>query len=95
MIGEQDNKMLAFVMGDLDRKETRVPKHHHHFLLLSDDDEEAGPPGDDDDDDEDDEDEEEDGSEGDEDEVGLSYLMKDGIQVSWVSWPNPVGLVLL
>ena len=42
------------------------------------DDDEAGPTGDgDDDDDEDDEDDE--GSDG--DEVGLSYLMKDGIQV--------------
>ncbi|XP_028280902.1 acidic leucine-rich nuclear phosphoprotein 32 family member E-like isoform X2 [Parambassis ranga] len=40
---------------------------------------EAGPPGDDDDDDDDDEEEEEEGSEGD-DEVGLSYLMKEGIQ---------------
>ncbi|KAG7282985.1 hypothetical protein CRUP_028502 [Coryphaenoides rupestris] len=42
-----------------------------------DDDDEAGPMGDGDDDDEDEDDEDE-GSEG--DEVGLSYLMKDGIQ---------------
>lgn len=48
-----------------------------YFVL--DEDDEAGPPGDDDDDDEDDEEDEE-GSEG--DEVGLSYLMKEGIQVS-------------
>lgn len=47
--------------------------------MFPDEDEEAGPPGDDDDDDEDEEDEDD---EGDEDEVGLSYLMKDGIQVS-------------
>lgn len=43
------------------------------------DDDEAGPPGDDDDEEDEDEDEE-DGSDG--DEVGLSYLMKEGIQVS-------------
>lgn len=42
------------------------------------DDDEAGPTGDGDDDDEDEDDEDE-GSEG--EEVGLSYLMKDGIQV--------------
>ncbi|XP_061885827.1 acidic leucine-rich nuclear phosphoprotein 32 family member E-like [Entelurus aequoreus] len=42
----------------------------------------AGPHGDDDDDDDDEDDEEDDGSEEDEDgeEVGLSYLMKEGIQ---------------
>lgn len=45
--------------------------------FVPDEDDEAGPPGDDDDEDDDDEDEE--GSEG--DEVGLSYLMKEGIQV--------------
>uniref|UniRef100_A0A3Q0R022 Acidic leucine-rich nuclear phosphoprotein 32 family member n=1 Tax=Amphilophus citrinellus TaxID=61819 RepID=A0A3Q0R022_AMPCI len=44
-------------------------------------DDEAGPPGDDDDDDDEEEDDDEEGSEGD-DEVGLSYLMKEGIQVS-------------
>lgn len=48
-------------------------------LPLADEDNEAGPH--DDDDDEEDEDDEDDGSEGDEDEVGLSYLMKEGIQV--------------
>lgn len=42
--------------------------------FVPDEDDEAGPPGDDDD-----EDEDEEGSEG--DEVGLSYLMKEGIQV--------------
>ncbi|KAM7382767.1 hypothetical protein PAMP_002484 [Pampus punctatissimus] len=47
----------------------------------ADNDDEAGPPGDDDEDDDDDEEDEDDeGSEGDEEEVGLSYLMKDGIQ---------------
>lgn len=49
--------------------------------VVPEDDDEAGPVGDDDDDDEDDE-EDEDGSDGEEDEVGLSYLMKEGIQVS-------------
>ena len=43
------------------------------------DDDEAGPTGDGDDDDDDD-DEDDEGSDG--DDVGLSYLMKDGIQVS-------------
>ncbi|XP_068425391.1 acidic leucine-rich nuclear phosphoprotein 32 family member E-like isoform X1 [Clinocottus analis] len=45
-----------------------------------DDDEEAGPPEDDDDDDDNDDVDEDDSSEGEEDEVGLSYLMKEGIQ---------------
>lgn len=49
--------------------------------VVPEDEDEAGPVGDDDDDDEEDE-EDEDGSDGDEDEVGLSYLMKEGIQVS-------------
>lgn len=49
--------------------------------VVPEDDDEAGPVGDDDDDDDEDE-EDEDGSDGDEDEVGLSYLMKEGIQVS-------------
>lgn len=50
------------------------------MFFVSDDDDVAGPHGvDDDDDDEDDEDA--DSSEG-EEEVGLSYLMKEGIQVS-------------
>lgn len=44
--------------------------------FVPDEDDEAGPPGDDDDEDDD---EDEEGSEG--DEVGLSYLMKEGIQV--------------
>lgn len=48
--------------------------------VVPEDDDEAGPVGDDDDDDDDEEDE--DGSDGEEDEVGLSYLMKEGIQVS-------------
>ncbi|XP_062394288.1 acidic leucine-rich nuclear phosphoprotein 32 family member E-like [Sardina pilchardus] len=43
-----------------------------------DEDEDGGAPGDDDDEDDEDEDEDDEGSEG--DEVGLSYLMKDGIQ---------------
>jgi len=49
--------------------------------VLDDDDDEAGPRpiGDADDDDDDDDEDEDEGSEG--DEVGLSYLMKDGIQV--------------
>uniref|UniRef100_A0A8C7YL76 Acidic leucine-rich nuclear phosphoprotein 32 family member n=1 Tax=Oryzias sinensis TaxID=183150 RepID=A0A8C7YL76_9TELE len=45
----------------------------------SEEEEEAGPPRDDDEEEEDDD--EEQGSEGEEEEVGLSYLMKDGIQV--------------
>lgn len=44
--------------------------------FVPDEDDEAGPPGDEDDEDDD---EDEEGSEG--DEVGLSYLMKEGIQV--------------
>ncbi|KAM8827173.1 LOW QUALITY PROTEIN: acidic leucine-rich nuclear phosphoprotein 32 family member E [Synchiropus picturatus] len=48
---------------------------------LPPDDDEAGPHGDDDDEDDDDEeDDEDDLSDGEEDEVGLSYLMKEGIQ---------------
>uniref|UniRef100_A0A665THW7 Acidic leucine-rich nuclear phosphoprotein 32 family member n=1 Tax=Echeneis naucrates TaxID=173247 RepID=A0A665THW7_ECHNA len=63
--------------------------------FVPDEDDEAGPPGDDDDDDEEEEEEDDDeeGSEGDEDEVGLSYLMKEGIQVSLpVSWSLISGL---
>lgn len=48
--------------------------------VVPEDEDEAGPVGDDDDDDEDEDDD--DGSDGEEDEVGLSYLMKEGIQVS-------------
>lgn len=61
------------------------------FPYVIDEEDEAGPPGDDDEDDEEDEDdegdEEEDGSEG--DEVGLSYLMKEGIQVSVAQLTGP------
>lgn len=48
-------------------------------IVVLEDEDEAGPVGDEDDE-EDEEDEE--GSEGEDDEVGLSYLMKEGIQVS-------------
>lgn len=52
------------------------------FISFKDEDEDGGAPGDDDDeDDEEDEDEDDEGSEG--EEVGLSYLMKEGIQVIW------------
>ncbi|XP_017260137.1 acidic leucine-rich nuclear phosphoprotein 32 family member E isoform X3 [Kryptolebias marmoratus] len=61
---------LTFLDG-YDQEDNEVPDSE------DDEDDEAGPPGDDDDEDED---EEEGGSEGDEDEVGLSYLMKEGIQ---------------
>lgn len=70
---------LRYLDG-FDQEDNEVPDSDAE----NDDDDEAGPPGDDDDDDdeddEDDEVDEEDGSEGDEDEVGLSYLMKEGIQ---------------
>lgn len=62
---------LTYLDG-YDEEDNEVPDSEN------DDDDEAGPPGDDDD--EDDEDDDEEGSEGDEDEVGLSYLMKEGIQ---------------
>ncbi|XP_038137122.1 acidic leucine-rich nuclear phosphoprotein 32 family member E-like isoform X1 [Cyprinodon tularosa] len=63
---------LVYLDG-FDQEDNEVPDSEN------DEDDEAGPPGDDDDDDEDEEDDEdEDGSEG--DEVGLSYLMKEGIQ---------------
>lgn len=51
------------------------------FLSFEDEEEDGGAPGDDDDEDDEDEDEDDDGSEG--EEVGLSYLMKEGIQVIW------------
>uniref|UniRef100_A0A8C6L9S9 Acidic leucine-rich nuclear phosphoprotein 32 family member n=1 Tax=Nothobranchius furzeri TaxID=105023 RepID=A0A8C6L9S9_NOTFU len=61
-------------LDGFDREDNEVPDSENDDDD-DDDDEEAGPPDDDDD-------EEEDGSEG---EVGLSYLMKEGIQVSlWV-----------
>ncbi|XP_028280903.1 acidic leucine-rich nuclear phosphoprotein 32 family member E-like isoform X3 [Parambassis ranga] len=63
---------LTFLDG-YDQEDNEVPDSE------GDNGDEAGPPGDDDDDDDDDEEEEEEGSEGD-DEVGLSYLMKEGIQ---------------
>lgn len=63
---------LTYLDG-YDEEDNEVPDSEN------DDDDKAGPPGDDDDD-EDDEDDDEEGSEGDEDEVGLSYLMKEGIQ---------------
>ncbi|XP_073322942.1 acidic leucine-rich nuclear phosphoprotein 32 family member E-like isoform X2 [Pagrus major] len=64
---------LTYLDG-YDQEDNEVPDSEAD----NDDDDVAGPPGDDDDDDEDEDDEE--GSEGDEDEVGLSYLMKEGIQ---------------
>ncbi|MEQ2163723.1 Acidic leucine-rich nuclear phosphoprotein 32 member E, partial [Goodea atripinnis] len=67
---------LVYLDG-FDQEDNEVPDSEN------DEDDEAGPPGDDDDDEEEDEDDEEEGSE--RDEVGLSYLMKEGIQVSlWV-----------
>uniref|UniRef100_A0A3Q3ACU3 Acidic leucine-rich nuclear phosphoprotein 32 family member n=1 Tax=Kryptolebias marmoratus TaxID=37003 RepID=A0A3Q3ACU3_KRYMA len=71
---------LTFLDG-YDQEDNEVPDSEDDCDSGSvlDEDDEAGPPGDDDDEDED---EEEGGSEGDEDEVGLSYLMKEGIQVS-------------
>ncbi|CAJ1061287.1 acidic leucine-rich nuclear phosphoprotein 32 family member E-like [Xyrichtys novacula] len=67
---------LTFLDG-YDQEDNEVPDSEAD----NDDDDEAGPHGDEDDDEDDDEDEdEEDGSEGDEEEVGLSYLMKEGIQ---------------
>ncbi|XP_015246779.1 PREDICTED: acidic leucine-rich nuclear phosphoprotein 32 family member E-like [Cyprinodon variegatus] len=74
---------LVYLDG-FDQEDNEVPDSENVRQLdkrcsVSDEDDEAGPPGDDDDDDEDEEDDEdEDGSEG--DEVGLSYLMKEGIQ---------------
>ena len=61
----------------------------------TDDDHAAGPTGDDDDDeeDDDDEDDDEDVSDG-EEEVGLSYLMKEGIQVSTASRHTHFWVVL-
>ncbi|KAM4735967.1 acidic leucine-rich nuclear phosphoprotein 32 family member D-like isoform 2-T2 [Anableps anableps] len=61
---------LVYLDG-FDQEDNEVPDSDN------DEDDEAGPPAGDEDD-EDDEDEEEEGSEG--DEVGLSYLMKEGIQ---------------
>ncbi|XP_037532600.1 acidic leucine-rich nuclear phosphoprotein 32 family member E [Nematolebias whitei] len=58
---------LTFLDG-FDPEDNEVPDSE------DDEDDEAGPLGDDDDD------EEEEGSDADEDEVGLSYLMKEGIQ---------------
>ncbi|XP_038568344.1 acidic leucine-rich nuclear phosphoprotein 32 family member E-like isoform X1 [Micropterus salmoides] len=63
---------LTYLDG-YDQEDNEVPDSEAD----NDDDDEAGPPGDDDDEEEEDEEE---GSEGDEDEVGLSYLMKEGIQ---------------
>ncbi|XP_058502783.1 acidic leucine-rich nuclear phosphoprotein 32 family member E-like isoform X1 [Solea solea] len=66
---------LTYLDG-FDQEDNEVPDSEAE----NDVDDEAGPLGDDDDDEEDDEDDE-DGDEGsDEDEVGLSYLMKEGIQ---------------
>ncbi|XP_030605760.1 acidic leucine-rich nuclear phosphoprotein 32 family member E-like [Archocentrus centrarchus] len=64
---------LTYLDG-FDQEDVEVPDSEDD----NDEDDEAGPPGEDDDDEEEDDDEE--GSEGDEDEVGLSYLMKEGIQ---------------
>ncbi|XP_013888466.1 acidic leucine-rich nuclear phosphoprotein 32 family member E [Austrofundulus limnaeus] len=61
---------LTFLDG-YDQEDNEVPDSE------DEEDDEAGPPGDDD---EEEDEEEEEGSEGDEDEVGLSYLMKEGIQ---------------
>ncbi|MEQ2270303.1 Acidic leucine-rich nuclear phosphoprotein 32 member E [Xenotaenia resolanae] len=60
---------LVYLDG-FDQEDNEVPDSEN------DEDDEAGPPGDDDE--EEDEDDEEEGSE--RDEVGLSYLMKEGIQ---------------
>uniref|UniRef100_A0A3Q4MHP8 Acidic leucine-rich nuclear phosphoprotein 32 family member n=1 Tax=Neolamprologus brichardi TaxID=32507 RepID=A0A3Q4MHP8_NEOBR len=62
---------LTYLDG-FDEEDNEVPDSEAE----NDEDDEAGPPGDDDDEDDD---EDEEGSEG--DEVGLSYLMKEGIQV--------------
>ncbi|KAM4568030.1 acidic leucine-rich nuclear phosphoprotein 32 family member D-like isoform 2-T2 [Fundulus diaphanus] len=59
-------------LDGFDQEDNEVPDSEN----VSDEDDEAGPPGDEEE--EEDEDEEEEGSEG--DEVGLSYLMKEGIQ---------------
>ncbi|XP_034409912.1 acidic leucine-rich nuclear phosphoprotein 32 family member E-like isoform X1 [Cyclopterus lumpus] len=67
---------LSFLDG-YDQEDNEVPDSEGD-ADDDDDDDEAGPPGDDDDDDDDDDDA--DSSEGEEDEVGLSYLMKEGIQ---------------
>ncbi|XP_042279822.1 acidic leucine-rich nuclear phosphoprotein 32 family member E-like isoform X1 [Thunnus maccoyii] len=66
---------LTYLDG-YDQEDNEVPDSEND----NDDDDEAGPPGDDDEDEDDEDDDEDEGSEGDEDEVGLSYLMKDGIQ---------------
>lgn len=66
---------LTYLDG-YDQEDNEVPDSE-----AEDDDDEAGPHGDDDDEEDDDEeDEEDDLSDGEEDEVGLSYLMKEGIQ---------------
>ncbi|KAM9782654.1 acidic leucine-rich nuclear phosphoprotein 32 family member E [Neosynchiropus ocellatus] len=66
---------LTYLDG-YDQEDNEVPDSE-----AEDDDDEAGPHGDDDDEDDDDEeDDEDDLSDGEEDEVGLSYLMKEGIQ---------------
>nr|XP_020474492.1 acidic leucine-rich nuclear phosphoprotein 32 family member E-like [Monopterus albus] len=65
---------LTYLDG-YDQEDNEVPDSEAD----NDEDDEAGPPGDDDDEEEEEEEEEE-GSEGEEDEVGLSYLMKEGIQ---------------
>ncbi|KAM9344295.1 acidic leucine-rich nuclear phosphoprotein 32 family member E-like [Pholidichthys leucotaenia] len=65
-------------LDGFDQEDNEVPDSEAD----NDDEDEACPVGDEDDDDEEDEedeDDEEEGSEGDEDEVGLSYLMKEGI----------------
>ncbi|XP_053744157.1 acidic leucine-rich nuclear phosphoprotein 32 family member E [Synchiropus splendidus] len=65
---------LTYLDG-YDQEDNEVPDSE------AEDDDEAGPHGDDDDEDDDDEeDDEDDLSDGEEDEVGLSYLMKEGIQ---------------
>uniref|UniRef100_A0A3B4Z5C8 Acidic leucine-rich nuclear phosphoprotein 32 family member n=1 Tax=Stegastes partitus TaxID=144197 RepID=A0A3B4Z5C8_9TELE len=65
---------LTYLDG-YDQEDNEVPDSEAD----NDDDDEGGPHGDLDDDEDDEEDDEE-GSDGDEDEVGLSYLMKEGIQ---------------
>ncbi|XP_056299922.1 acidic leucine-rich nuclear phosphoprotein 32 family member E-like isoform X2 [Pseudoliparis swirei] len=64
---------LAYLDG-FDQDDNEGPDSEGDNVVSDDDDEEAGPPGDDE------EDKDSDSSEGEEDEVGLSYLMKEGIQ---------------
>ncbi|XP_068612748.1 acidic leucine-rich nuclear phosphoprotein 32 family member E-like isoform X2 [Brachionichthys hirsutus] len=66
---------LTYLDG-YDQEDNEVPESGAD----NDDDDEAGPPGDEEDEEDEEEDEEEDDEEGDECEVGLSYLMKEGIQ---------------